>query len=414
MPGGRRLASAAQDEPRNAAVHDKVPAVVLGGRIGGLGMTRSLRADGVPVFVVDKSRRSPAMFSAGVRPIVVRNMDGPTLVTALLGVRSKMAEDPVMLLSDESAVLAVSRNRNDLNSAFRFVLPSAQTVETLMDKGQFQALAEVKEFPVPRSISVRTEGELSQLGNLKFPAVIKPVDKRDVHAGRARRIVRVTTIEQAYQVCSDAVVRLVPVIVQEWVSGPDTGIYFCLFYANRSGDILSAFSGRKLWAYPPSVGSTGVCMAALEVHDQLLAITRRFVDSVGLVGLGGLEFKWDAARRHFVIIEPTVGRIDQQEEIATLCGENIPLIAYRDALGLPYKADAPVSYRGGDVIWRELAAFFAISQLKCTCYDGFWRRDDPMPAVSFYICNPASLLWRFLLAYDLVERLYRTRTWIRN
>ncbi len=35
-------------------------------------------------------------------------------------------------------------------------------------------------------------------------------------------------------------------------------------------------------------------------------------------GLGSLEFKWDAQGRRFLIIEPTVGRTDMQEEIPTL------------------------------------------------------------------------------------------------
>ena len=64
-------------------------------------------------------------------------------------------------------------------------------------------------------------------------------------------------------------------------------------------------------------------------------MTRRFVKRTGFVGMGSIEFKWHAGRRGYLVIEPTVGRADWQEEIATLCGENIPYRAYRHELGLP-------------------------------------------------------------------------------
>ena len=51
------------------------------------------------------------------------------------------------------------------------------------------------------------------------------------------------------------------------------------------------------------------------------------------MGVGSLEFKRDRKTVKFMIVEPTVGRTDAQEEIATLCGVNIPLIAYSTALG---------------------------------------------------------------------------------
>ena len=49
-------------------------------------------------------------------------------------------------------------------------------------------------------------------------------------------------------------------------------------------------------------------------------MTRRFVKRTGFVGMGSIEFKWHAGRRGYLVIEPTVGRTDWQEEIATLCG----------------------------------------------------------------------------------------------
>ena len=43
--------------------------------------------------------------------------------------------------------------------------------------------------------------------------------------------------------------------------------------------------------------------------------------------MGGIEFKRDGRTGEFLMIEPTVGRIDAQEEVATLHDANIPLAA---------------------------------------------------------------------------------------
>jgi D-aspartate ligase len=49
--------------------------------------------------------------------------------------------------------------------------------------------------------------------------------------------------------------------------------------------------------------------------------------------MGGIAFKKDSRTGQFLMIEPTVGRIDGQEEVATLHGVNIPLAASYHEIG---------------------------------------------------------------------------------
>jgi hypothetical protein len=71
---------------------------------------------------------------------------------------------------------------------------------------------------------------------------------------------------------------------------------------------------------------------------------------------GGIEFKRDGHTGQFLMIEPTVGRIDGQEEVATLHGANIPLAAYLHEIGSQSRLHVGDS---SPVIWRD---FF------CTTY----------------------------------------------
>ena len=126
-------------------------------------------------------------------------------------------------------------------------------------------------------------------------------------------------------------------------------------------------------------------MAAPEVAYELVRQTRQFTASVGYQGLGSLTFKRDAHTGRFLILGPTVGRTDRQEEIATLCGVNIPLITYETELG---RMPRLVNYtESGRIAWRASRGYRVLPE----CFhpathlvDGYFRWDDPLPAVFHY------------------------------
>jgi hypothetical protein len=172
-------------------------------------------------------------------------------------------------------------------------------------------------------------------------------------------------------------------VAQEWIEGPDQDIFFTLFHQGRDPDALTIFSGRKIVCNPPKVGSTAFCTAAPEAAAELEALTRSYIALSSYQGLGSVEFKFDAVARRFVIIEPTVGRTDWQEEIATLSGVNIPLAAYRHAMGLPRLRSRAVH----SVAWQEsVLRRKGRTRLSAPAkvYDGYWRLRDPMPAIVHY------------------------------
>lgn len=379
QPTARNEPDRTGGRPLKAGRGEPVPAVVVGGNLNALGVARSLRA-AVPVTVVGTSRRQPAAWARGCRSVLVPRLHGPGLIAALLDLRPRFAADPVLSLTDEMAVFTVSERRRELEGCYRFVLPSPEMVLALHDKASFHALAERHGLPVPRSAVLRGAADLPRLAGLALPVILKPADKRAVHAGRAERIHRAETRADADRLCLEMLGQAGSVVVQEWIPGPDSSIVFCLFYAGRDGRVVSAFTGRKLRCDPPEIGSTGLCVAAPELGGTIEALTRRFVREAGFVGMGSIEFKWHAGRGEFLVIEPTVGRTDWQEEIAALCGENIPLQAYRHEIGLPPLPRAALrpaawraSFRQGWPGDRPRAGV--------EVFDAAWRRDDPLPAL---------------------------------
>lgn len=355
-----------------------VPAVVVGAQVNGLGVVRSLAAAGVPSIVVDDRRSHVAMWSRRCKRHLVERVFGRPLVNGLLELQARIGGTPVLILADELAVNTVSDYRAELDPFYRIRLPAPQIVDAFSNKELLHQFTDAHAMPTPSTIVVKSESALRQIAKLRVPIIIKPANKLLVHMGRLERASLAKRTKDAAATCRRFLELGEIPVVQEWIEGPDSNIYFALFHCGRSPESRSIFFGRKIAAYPPRIGSTAVCVPAPEATELLRPLTEKFIEVSQYEGLGGLEFKWDPRGRRFVIIEPTVGRTDLQEEIATLNGLNLPLLAYCYELGMPVPKVKQVRATG----WR--ASFWSIrirSGLDTHTYDGIWRKDDPLPAL---------------------------------
>jgi predicted ATP-grasp superfamily ATP-dependent carboligase len=362
----------------------RTPAVVVGGSLNALGVVRSLDAGDVPTLLLESTRRCPCGFSRHGRFVRAPSLEGRALVDELRALAERLGERPVLMLTDDRAVQTVSEARDQLEPHVRLRLPPRDVVPMLEDKARFQAFAESAGLPVPRTVVLRGPGDQARLVGLTPPLVIKPVSKARVLGSAIERAVRVETIADARAVVAERVDRAGGLVAQEWIDGADGDLHFTLFVCDRGGAITAYFQGRKVVCDPPRVGSTALCTEADDPTGELERVTRRYCARVGYVGVGGLELKRDRRSGRFVLVEPTVGRTDWQEEIATLSGVNIPLAAYRTALDQPCEPRAP---RTGPVAWRSSWAHRAPpGELPpgVRLVDGYFRRTDPLPGIYHY------------------------------
>lgn len=362
---------------------DAVPAVIAGAEINGLGVLRSLARLHVPTLVLDVTQSMPAMRSRYGKKVVVQSLDGEAFVRELLRLRSDFSTDPVLFLTKERSVETVVASRERLREAYRFSMPDPQVMRVLMDKAEFQTLAERTGFPVPKAISFSDQEQLAKAKDLQYPCVLKPVIKTPAYDKQFKKAYRVDSYEEL-KVILASIGSAAEMIAQEWIQGGDDAIYFCLQYRSEDGRTVESFVGRKLRSWPPQVGGTASCVPATEEESTLSSLTDRFFASVGFFGIGSMEYKRDSRSGHFYMIEPTVGRTDFQEEIATLNGVNIPGMAYRSELDLPALTND-----------RKRAAAWAVASIdRWSCelqpslrgfpaglrrYDAIRRWSDPIP-----------------------------------
>lgn len=364
----------------------KPAVVVVGSGLNALGVVRSLAPENVAITVVDTVPGGPAARSRFAKASLYQPSTAPDedLLQHLLSRRA--VERPVLLLTQEATVSLVSAHRDRLKDKFRFLLAAPDILADLMDKDGFQRRAAASSFPVPRAVTLDDKSHVDRAASLTYPVVLKPLAKSDAWERRFKKAYRFEAFAPLQQFMS-GVDEAPPVIVQEWIDGTDSDVYFTLVYRDEAQQTCASFTGRKIRQWPPQVGGTASCTAAPEFEQELSALTTRFFDTVGFVGMGSLEFKRDQRSGRFVMVEPTVGRSDYQEEVATLNGVNVVRAAYRSIAGLP-----PLTQTrdGRLTIWRDAVgderSKLAQPSLQipsevatAVCVDALFRMNDPGP-----------------------------------
>jgi predicted ATP-grasp superfamily ATP-dependent carboligase len=363
-------------------------AVILGGDVNGLGVARSLAAHNVPLLIVDTDLRRPTMRTRYGRKIAIGALSGATLLESLRALREQFREKPVLFLTQEASVATLSPALSAIAEIFHVTFATDEVITPLLDKTRFHALAEKHGFTVPRSQALHAGSTHVDLMELRFPCILKPATKDAGYAGQFAKAYRVNGAQEAFTLWNKMKTLISTAIIQEWIEGGDSDVYFCLQYRSRSGTTIS-FCGRKTLQWPPLVGGTATCIPAPDVKDTLISQTSGFFSKVGLSGLCSMEYKRDSRDGKFYMVEPTVGRTDYQEEIAALNGVNIPLAAYCELAGLPQpggKAIQPKAWRDSFNYRKALAkgAKDALSEIapQTSITDAYFRLGDPMPYVA--------------------------------
>ncbi len=343
------------------------PAVVVGFEHNGLGISRQLHYAGIPSLALAMPRWNPACATSICRVTHASAWNSEAVVADLLAMGERLdAPAPVIISKDETA-LWLSDARERLAENFILNLPSADTVDLLMDKQRFSRMAVDEGWPIPKTFFVNSADELEAvLDQVAYPSIIKPAVKniafRRNCPKKAFVVATAGELADIYRMISQWEAEAV---VQEWIGGGDDRVTFCLAYYSASGEPLVLFPGRKLRQWPIECGNTAISERCPEKWvDVVVELTRQVFSRVGFAGFGSVEFKMRPEDDSPVIMEPTVGRTEYQGELAAINGFNMPAIAYHDMLdGSVYPSaptarpwrlvDSPADRKAAWSYWRD-------------------------------------------------------------
>lgn len=321
-----------------------------------LSVARALHRQGVDVYGLTSSPGSPSCRSRAWQQIVpVTGRTPRDWITLLLERASHTGSRSVLIPFQDELVEAISAERSVLGQHYDFVLPDHETVQLLQDKTVFHTWADRRGFPVPRSWVVSTLDELHDLlRSVDRPLIMKPFIRTPAWQ-------RVSPAKKAYRLGSARDLTTLPFdpfevapryILQHWIEGTDSDVYFCLMYRDRAGRVLGHQVGRKVVQWPVDMGNTALCVT--DGNESVQRLTSDVFDAAGLVGLGSLEVKRDREDGRWYIIEPTVGRPNLQTGVAAAKGINLGLIAYRDAIRAPWEPPTPSAH---SALWLHEKTF---------------------------------------------------------
>ena len=362
----------------------------LAGVLGEIDLVTALGLAGVRSAVVAK-RGTPAWYS---RYVVARiewadpALAPETLVERLLAFASCQPEAPVLYFDSDWDLLVVSRYRDELAPAFRFVVARPDVGENLVDKARFHELASTMELPVPSAVSIPLVAGAPPEIALRFPLVAKPLTRRATVWGplAAAKAIHVADEQALRDVWAHLARAGVGVIRQEAVPGTEARIESYHAYVDESGAVAGEFTGRKLRTHPATYGfSTALAVTRI---DDVLELGRDLMRRLGVTGVAKLDFKRDPDGRLWLLeVNP---RFNLWHHPGALAGVNIPALVYADLMGAP----RPARRAGKRVVhWCSLAHDYQAARetgmpllpwawwtLRCEAKSGLSLR-DPLPLV---------------------------------
>lgn len=291
-----------------------------------------LHAAGASVVIVGP-RSNAARFSRFVHTFAEdTRSDEDARVAALLAHAAELRGPVALFYQFDGDLLFVSRRRDDLAKGLRFVVPSADLVESLVDKAAFQQLASDLDLPVPPAAIIDVSDAHQVIRRLSYPVLVKPLRRestwRTFSKAKAEVVERqedMTALLQAFGNRND---RL---IAQTLIPGPETRIESYHVHVDSSGEIAVEFTGRKLRTHPASMGHSTALVTtdAADVAD----LGRSIIRKLDLRGVAKLDFKRDPAGRLWLLeVNP---RFNLWHHVGAAAGADILGSVWAELMGLP-------------------------------------------------------------------------------
>jgi predicted ATP-grasp superfamily ATP-dependent carboligase len=366
-----------------------------------LAVVRSLGRRGLRVITLGQETDSITFHSRYaaeriVYPDPVTDEAGFLRVVLALGKRQTAAGlRTVVFATSDRIVKLLSTHRAALGELFELYLPPPAVVETSLDKLAQYRVAERVGVPYPRTYA---NGDLDRMtadlanGRAVPPLFLKARMPLEDHALARFRRMKLETAEHAAREVAEAERLRVPYVVQEIIPGGDDQLYTLGSTMNADGELVSAFTGRKLRQMPPGFGicRVGESRPVPEVAD----LGRRLLAAIGFHGISQVEFKFDVRDGQFKLMEVNP-RSWSWIGLPIELGADLPWAMFCEALGhallpqeklppqnwlwisLTHDLERSLEHRDG----RPWAHLFAGHE---RIVEAFYAADDPAPAIAHF------------------------------
>ena len=309
-----------------------------------LAVTRSLGKRGIEVLVGEEKKDSLASYSkyCSGRVVYPSPYNNPEGFNQFLMEFVRQARIDMVVPITDVAMHLVSQYKKDLQNFTKLPIPEFEAFDFASNKSSLLKYAREQGIPIPNTYFIEGPDSLkAALNQVTYPVVVKP--------GRSRIPTEGGWIHTQvhYAESEEELIRLYetqpylrfPSMIQERITGPGVGL-FVLF--NR-GELVTAFSHRRLKEKPPSGGVSVLC-ESIPVDPNLKEQAVGLFKSLGWHGVAMMEYKLDQRTGTPLLMEVN-GRFWGSLQLAIDAGMDFPYLLFR--LATEGRVEAPQSYRVG-------------------------------------------------------------------
>ena len=312
-------------------------ALVMNMHITGLAVARSLGRAGVPVVGLDDERGGLGQSSrhlAGLGLVPGPTVDdGRALADHLAGLGPSFAERPVLVPTNDDWVLALARHRDRLEEHYRYPFAPYHVVQRALSKTALYRACEELGVAIPRSWYLDERPPAEVAAEVPYPCVLKPDDSRGFYNAFRAKVFVVRDPQDFLRRYQDAAAAGLTLVAQEWVDTDPGGFWSVASYLSPDGTPRGVFTGRKLEQWPPDFGTS--CLADARWDGAIANAGVKVLQELGYSGISEIEFVQDAATGRQLLLDVNT-RAWKWVGLPIASGVDLPLLAYRDAVGQPF------------------------------------------------------------------------------
>lgn len=308
---------------------NKVCSLVLGGHVNGYSIITELYSHGIKELVLFDYGRSIARYSNKIVSV-------SSLSPCLSDLKDKIIRltddyDYIVIFPTDDKQLEMLANIYNEISSFCYIPINEKSLKKALDKSyQYQVCEEVG-VPYPRSKNIEDSISVSDLENLTFPIIIKPITRQDLSIPVFRNLYLedLDTLSKNLSLINSHLKNGVGFLASEFVPGDDTNIYAYTCFKDKNGDIKNEWAGKKLTQYPDNYGV--VCSASNEFTKEVLEQGRRLVSELDVCGVIEPEFKYDNRENSFKLMEVNL-RSMMWNKVGSSSGVNLHVSLFKSAI----------------------------------------------------------------------------------
>jgi len=310
----------------------KPGAIVLGGNFVGLGIVRSLRKQGIPVWVIDTDRsKTIAQFSRYTTRFI--EAKEPLVDVLLREGREHRLDGWVLFPVVDDYVEVVSENRDLLSSIYRVTTAPQEVTRFALDKRLTYRRADELGIAAPWTAVGSSLSDI-EARNVPYPVILKPAVNHHFFPQtniKALPADNPSELQRGFAQMS-RYIQPEEILVQERIpGGGENQFSFCAVC--KDGIAYASLVAQRRRQYPVDFGNASTFV---ETTDQPVveAAGRRFLKSLRFDGLCEVEFKFDPRDGKYKILDVNP-RTWGWHTLGKASGVDFPYLLWRQAVGLP-------------------------------------------------------------------------------